>query len=97
MTDDVAKAALAYHGNPYNCVQAVVRAILEHKGLYFDEAFHMATPFYGGILRTGQQCGAITGGMLALGVIIGKTAEDFKDLTKETIRLSSQLISKLTE
>ena len=65
--------AMKYRTNPeamgkshYNCAQAVVTVFAED--LHYDEeaAFKSAAAFGGG-MRIGSVCGAITGGIMALG------------------------------
>ena len=66
--------AMKYRTNPeamgkshYNCAQAVVTVFAED--LHYDEeaAFKSAAAFGGG-MRIGSVCGAITGGLMALGL-----------------------------
>ena len=66
--------AMKYRTNPeamekshYNCAQAVVTVFAED--LHYDEeaAFKSAAAFGGG-MRIGSVCGAITGGIMALGL-----------------------------
>ena len=49
-----------------NCAQAVLLAVCEEKGLCVDKA--VASAFGGGMGRSGQTCGAVTGGLMALGL-----------------------------
>ena len=56
-------------GRPvYNCAQAVVCAFAEETGLDEETCRRMATYFRGG-MQMGSVCGAITGGMMALGLM----------------------------
>lgn len=66
--------ALRYRANPeamgkthYNCAQAVITAFAED--LHYDEesAYKTAAAFGGG-MRIGSVCGAITGGLMVLGL-----------------------------
>jgi C_GCAxxG_C_C family probable redox protein len=51
----------------YNCAQAVFTPFAEKKGLAADQANAIAEHFGSG-MRTGGTCGAITGGLMALGL-----------------------------
>lgn len=50
----------------YNCAQAVLQATT---GRDDPELLAMAEPFGGGIGRSGCLCGAVTGGVMALGLL----------------------------
>ena len=52
----------------YNCCQAVVVPFVEEAGISVDEARRMASNFGGGMRRAGT-CGAITGGLMAMGLL----------------------------
>ena len=55
-------------GRPaWNCCQAVVSVFAEDAGYDEDACMKAATYFRGG-MQTGSVCGAITGGLLALGL-----------------------------
>ena len=52
----------------YNCAQAVLVPFAEAAGMSLEDACAVAQAFGGG-MQTGNVCGAITGGLMALGVI----------------------------
>jgi C_GCAxxG_C_C family probable redox protein len=60
-----------------NCSQAVLGAFSESAGLPQDTAFRVAAGFGGGIGRTGGVCGAVTGAVMALGLL--EPASDPRD------------------
>lgn len=51
----------------YNCAQAVLIPFAEEKGLPEDAAYAIAAN-HGGGLKTGSVCGALTGGLMVLGL-----------------------------
>ena len=62
----------------FNCSQAVVGSYCEGFGLDRETAFKVATGFGGG-MRMGETCGAVTGAFMVLGLKYGNaTAEDKK-------------------
>jgi C_GCAxxG_C_C family probable redox protein len=66
------------NGNNYNCAQAVVGAFCEENGLDKNIAFKLANGFGGGI-RCGDTCGAVSGAVMAIGLKCGFYAEkDFE-------------------
>lgn len=53
--------------NHYNCAQGVFIPFAEQKGLTFEQAEGITSNFGSG-MRSGLTCGAITGGLMALGL-----------------------------
>ncbi len=97
VSESAVGAASKYFSNEYNCAQAVFRAILEHKGAYFDEGTQLASGFGGGITYTGQQCGALSGAIMAIGLLVGKKVSDVREHKAETYKRSSELLSRFKE
>ena len=66
----------------YNCAQAVVCAFAEKAGIDEEKAYQL-TAHFGSGMRMGATCGAITGGMMVLG-LLGKddpsTLKQFVDV-----------------
>ena len=56
----------------YNCAQSVFFAFLEDLEIDPDTALKVASGFGGGIGRRGEVCGAVTGGIMALGIKYGR-------------------------
>jgi C_GCAxxG_C_C family probable redox protein len=62
------------------CSQSVLLAIQEAFNIGNMESFKAATVLSGGVARKGETCGALLGGLMALGLVIGR--EDIKDTQK---------------
>lgn len=70
--------AVERFGKGFNCSQAVLSSYSEQFGLDCEKAFKVATGFGGG-MRMGSTCGAVTGAFMVLGLKYGNTtAEDKK-------------------
>ncbi|MBN2336616.1 C-GCAxxG-C-C family protein [Candidatus Bathyarchaeota archaeon] len=59
------------------CSQSVLLALQEDLGIGGLESFKAATVLSGGVARRGETCGALLGGLLALGLVVGR--EDIRD------------------
>ena len=60
------------------CSQSVLGAIQEEFAIGNTDSFKAATVLSGGVVRTGETCGAIIGALLAVGLVIGRERmEDF--------------------
>lgn len=57
-----------------NCAQAVLGTLGPAAGLPSDACFRVAAAFGGGMARMGLTCGAVTGGMMVLGLRHGDSS-----------------------
>jgi C_GCAxxG_C_C family probable redox protein len=58
------------------CAECVVQAIADRHGLESELLPKLATGFCSGMARTGGTCGAVTGGVLALNLFLGRTSPE---------------------
>jgi C_GCAxxG_C_C family probable redox protein len=70
---------------------------LEHKGLAFKEAVHLAAGLGGGVGLQGKTCGAATGGVLAIGVLTGQTISNLGKSKNETYRVTMKFLKRFRE
>jgi C_GCAxxG_C_C family probable redox protein len=59
----------------------VLTAFASEFGLPDEIALKLAAPFGGGMARTGRICGAVSGGLMALGLKFGFTTPEGRDAT----------------
>lgn len=62
-----AEKASRFFGEGCNCCQAVVAALAEEEGLGAEDALRLGAAFGGG-MRRGEVCGAVSGALMALGL-----------------------------
>jgi C_GCAxxG_C_C family probable redox protein len=65
--------ALSLFREGFSCSQAVFAAFAEEMGLPRDAALKISQPFGGGIAKSGDWCGAVTGALLVIGLKHGRT------------------------
>ncbi len=65
----------------YNCAQSVFYAFCEDLGVDQDTALKVACGFGAGMGRKGEVCGAVTGGIMALGVKYGRGEKEDRAVT----------------
>jgi C_GCAxxG_C_C family probable redox protein len=63
--------AVSLHLQGFNCSQAVFSTLAEPLGFDPSLALKIASPFGGGIGRTGETCGAVSGALMAIGLQLG--------------------------
>ena len=75
--DRVTKAEELFKSG-YNCSQSVIGAVCEDLGYDFDTAVKIAEGFGGGMGRMRLTCGAVSGMVMAVGMLLssGKTDND---------------------
>jgi C_GCAxxG_C_C family probable redox protein len=65
--------ALALFNSGFNCSQSVAAAYAEDLGMSRSDVLRLSAAFGGGIGRTGQTCGAVSGALMVLGMKHGMT------------------------
>ncbi len=80
--------AARYFDNGFNCSQSVLASFAPALGLSEEESLRVASPFGGGMGRQQLTCGAVTGGLMALGLLYGKGLPDPESKKEETYRLT---------
>ncbi|MHA1213454.1 MAG: C-GCAxxG-C-C family (seleno)protein, partial [Candidatus Heimdallarchaeota archaeon] len=82
MTKEIKTKVLDYFKGDYNCAQSVLKAILEEKGLFFSEAPAVAANYGGGIIGRGEICGAVSGALMAIGVVATQYEDELVEQKK---------------
>ena len=97
MPEKPSQKAKEYFASDYNCAQSVLRAILEHEDIMFEEAKYLPAGFGGGMGTQGQVCGAITGGILAIGMLSKKDELTVKEHIQDSYKFTFQLIDRFSK
>jgi C_GCAxxG_C_C family probable redox protein len=77
----------------YNCAQAVLYAYGPDLGLPGETALKVATGLGAGMGRRGEVCGAVTGGILVLGLKYGRGVQQDRSATEETYQKTLELMA----
>ncbi|MBF0158240.1 MAG: C_GCAxxG_C_C family protein [Magnetococcales bacterium] len=93
--------ALHYYDDArYSCAEAMLRAITEVMAPHrFDPAAitRIATPFNGGFSELQQTCGALTAGLMAIGVVAGRDQPGDEDAKEEAYTLAQIYYQRFME
>jgi C_GCAxxG_C_C family probable redox protein len=74
----VYETAFAYERDYGNCPQSILATMHELFGIGSEDAFRSATGMAGGGALAGQgTCGALIGGFMAIGLVFGRSPEDY--------------------
>ena len=80
LLEKIGKTAHNYERVYHGCSQCVLKALQEHLQLSDGEAFRAASALAGGVARMGETCGALSGGIMAIGLAYGR--EKLEDTTR---------------
>ncbi|MGA2175343.1 MAG: C-GCAxxG-C-C family protein [Verrucomicrobiota bacterium] len=78
----------------YNCAQAVLYSFCDDLGVNKDTALRLACGFGAGMARKQEVCGAISGGIITLGLKHGRGEGQERTVTEETYRKVRELMSQ---
>ena len=89
--EKVEQKAFYYEAHHHDCSQCVLLSLQEQFKLPGESAFKAATGFAGGMGRTGEVCGSLTGAIMAFGLLWGRDMEDMMlpDKSERLARLES--------
>ena len=100
MLDKAFALAKKYEMENGNCAQCVLSGVTEALGIENNDVFRAATGFADGIGLTGEgHCGALSGGVMAIGCLFGRKRDEFARRGKmmKALLLSRQLQAKFVE
>jgi C_GCAxxG_C_C family probable redox protein len=71
-SDPSTRARELFSSTGFYCAESVLLAVAEHLDIHSDLIPRIATGFCSGIARTGGMCGAVSGGIMAIGLSLGR-------------------------
>lgn len=97
LLDRVAWAAY-YNDRVYEgCTRSVLHALQTHLHLGDGQALRASTALAAGVARMGETCGSLTGGIMAIGLVLGK--EDLSDIEayRDTMQASYEMYERFKQ
>jgi C_GCAxxG_C_C family probable redox protein len=77
----------------FNCAQSILYAFGPDLGLEGETALKVATGLGGGMGGRGEVCGAVTGGILALGLKFGRGEKEEKSVAQQAYPKTGELMA----
>jgi C_GCAxxG_C_C family probable redox protein len=74
MSEQAPQRSLELFKSGFFCAESVLLAIAESQGVQSDLIPRIATGFCSGISRTGGMCGAVSGGIMGIGLVAGRNS-----------------------
>jgi len=89
MSEQASQRSLELFKSGYFCAESVLMAIAENQGIQSDLIPKIATGFCSGISRTGGMCGAVSGAIMGINLVAGRSSPS------ESIEFSYTLTQKM--
>ena len=86
--------AAAWFDHGFSCAQAIVAAFGDQHGLDTQQALRVAGGFGGGMARMGETCGAVTGALMVIGLLYGKTRPGDDAAKEKTYQVVHQFVDE---
>jgi C_GCAxxG_C_C family probable redox protein len=93
MSERSDKAVAAFQEG-FSCSQAVLSAFCEELGMGRATGLKVSSAFGGGIASTGNLCGAVSGGLMAIGLKHGRTRADDLAAKEKTYSLANAFMDE---
>jgi C_GCAxxG_C_C family probable redox protein len=85
--DQVAERSAELFNQGLCCAESVLQALAESRGVRSDQIPRIATGLCAGVARTGGICGAVSGGVLAIRLVTGRsTATESREENHQLVR-----------
>jgi C_GCAxxG_C_C family probable redox protein len=78
----------------FSCSQSIVAAFGPEMGLERTLALRVAAALGGGLARSGQTCGAVSGALIVIGLKYGRIEADDEESKEKTYRLGGEFLKK---
>ncbi|HDQ05058.1 MAG TPA: C_GCAxxG_C_C family protein [Deltaproteobacteria bacterium] len=89
--------AAGYMKIGYNCAQAIVKTYAADVGLNEEEIVKTASVLGGGISRTGNVCGAVSGASLIIGAKFGSTDNTRLEKKDKVYKKGREMLERFAE
>ncbi len=87
-------AAEAHYKQGYNCAQSVLTAFCPEFGLDQTLALRLTTALGGGMGRTGQICGAVSGALMVIGLKHSQVDPQDKETKERAYQLAQRFVAE---
>jgi C_GCAxxG_C_C family probable redox protein len=88
------EAAQTCYQQGYNCAQSVLAGFCSEFGLEQDIALRLAAALGGGMGRTAQTCGAVSGALMVIGLKFGQTDPQDKPAKERAYQLAQRFVEE---
>ena len=97
MIEKAAQLGYEYENNYFGCSQATLAALMETFGMGGRDLLRASTVFAGGVVRRGNVCGALSGGLMMIGFLTGRDDLEMMEQYKRGMGFADKLCKKFEE
>ena len=97
LNDDAVNKAKKLFSQEYNCAQSVLKASVEARDMKIPSVEYIAAGFGGGMGICGETCGAVSGAVIAIGLLLERTYPDRLDHKKKSYEYVREFIRLFRE
>ncbi len=94
MSNETSQRSRELFDSGFYCAESVLLAIAESQGIESDLIPRIATGFCSGVARTGGMCGAVSGAIMGISLVVGRDSPE--ESVQPSYDLVQQLISRFT-
>ncbi len=91
------ESAVAKFSQGYNCAQAIIYAFSDDLGIDKETALKIATGFGAGMGRKQEVCGAVSGGIMVIGLKFGRGEKDERKVMDQAYVKVRTLMDRFSE
>jgi C_GCAxxG_C_C family probable redox protein len=78
----------------FSCSQSIVAAFGPEMGLERTLALRVAAALGGGLARSGETCGAVSGALMVIGLRYGRITADDEEAKEKTYRIGAEFLER---
>ncbi|MFQ5884786.1 MAG: C-GCAxxG-C-C family protein [Thermoplasmata archaeon] len=97
MLSNLGLVAEEYFKKGYNCAEALSRAVAEKCQIGCESIPNVATPFGAGIGGKGSVCGCLSGGVMGIGLLYGRSDPNDMDRKKQAYEKAKLFYDRIAE
>ena len=91
----IEKEAHAYEADFHGCSRCVLKPLQDHLNLGDDESLKASTPMAAGVAMRGETCGALLGGLMAVGMATASTDMSDTEALRDSLAAGFRLARKV--
>ena len=95
LLNTIEQEAHDYERDFHGCSRCVLKPLQEHLDLGDDESFKASTPMAAGVAMRGETCGALIGGLMAVGLAFASESMDDADALINALAAGFRLARKV--
>ena len=94
---EIFELALANDAEYGGCTQSVLAALQEKLNVVSADVFRAGSALSGGVAAQGETCGALTGAIMAIGCLVGRTKLEDRETYRKSLQPAMEVYCRFSE